>query len=588
MAFLQMVKGNRPGQRFHLRGERIVLGRHPSCEIVLDDALVSRQHAQIINRHGDFFLEDLRSRNRAYLNGTPIAGKTQLNDADEVKIGGVVFQFFDTLANISARRATDETPTLAGPVGRAEPNPTRAITHKVPAGDVSNDQDTLSSTIMMTLDAKSSPSMRLGIKPEAKLRAILEISNALANTLELDDVLHTLLAGLFKVFPHVDSGSIVLTERDDRKTVVSASRAGGGKATSPVQIRNTIFRQAVDTGSAILSADALKESGTSGGHTAVGPGNQSTMCVPLINKTGRVLGVIQLESNGLKSPITQDDLDVLVSLGSQAILAIENARLHEDLLRRSDIERQLTFAAQVQFGFLPNQRPNPPGYECFDYYEPAQTVGGDYFDYIDLPDGRIAIGLADVAGKGIPAALLMARLYSAVRLHLFTQPTPATMLSALNMEIYSQGIGHRFITFVLLMLDPQMHELTIVNAGHMPPIVRSQDGRAASIGQRDSGIPLGISQTENYRELKLAMEPGTAVVVYTDGVTDAVNPAGEVFGRARLEQFIADVKAPAGELVKAIMREVDGFCGSRLQWDDMCLVCMRRLPSADSGEPGEE
>ena len=95
----------------------------------------------------------------------------------------------------------------------------------------------------------------------------------------------------------------------------------------------------------------------------------------------------------------------------------------------SDIERQLTFAVQVQLGFLPNQRPNPPGYECFDYYEPAQTVGGDYFDYIALPDGRIAIGLADVAGKGIPAALLMARLYSAVRLHLFTQPTSAKVLS---------------------------------------------------------------------------------------------------------------------------------------------------------------
>ncbi len=575
MAYLQLVKGNRPGQRFHLRGERNVLGRHPSCEIVLDDSLVSRQHAQISNRRGEFFLEDLRSRNRTFLNGIAIGGKTQLGDADEVKIGEIVFQFCDALASAPASTGTDEMPTLAGPVGPGETNPEWSICQKVTAPDVAKDPNP-SSTIMFKFDAKSAPSMRLGVKPEVKLRAILEIVNALSNTIELDDVLHTLLAGLFKVFPQVDSGWIVLTEREDHETVVSASRAGGG-ASSPVRISNPIYRQAVDTGSALLSSDVLKESPSSA--AGAGPGQQSTMCAPLINKAGRALGVIQLESKGLRSQITQDDLDVLVSLGSQAVLAIENARLHEDLLRRSDIERQLTFAAQVQLGFLPNQRPNLPGYECYDYYEPAQTVGGDYFDYIDLPDGRIAISVADVAGKGIPAALLMARLYSAVRLHLFTQPTPAAMLSALNTEICRQGIGHRFITFVLLLLDPRTHELTIVNAGHMPPILRSPDGKAASMGQRESGVPLGISQKEQYRELKLRVEPGTAITLYTDGVTDAMNPDGETFGRARLEQFIAVAPTTAGEQVKAIMRDIDGFCGSCLQQDDMCLVCLHRLSS---------
>ncbi len=147
-----------------------------------------------------------------------------------------------------------------------------------------------------------------------------------------------------------------------------------------------------------------------------------------------------------------------------------------------------------------------------------------------------------------------------------------------------QGIGDRFITFVLLVLDPQTHELTIANAGHMPPIVRSTDGKAASIGQEDSGMPLGISQNQDYQELKIAMEPGMAVVVYTDGLTDAMSPANELFGRARLEQIIAAATVPAGELVKAIVKEVDRFCGTRLQGDDLCLVCVRRLPSNGIGE----
>jgi serine phosphatase RsbU (regulator of sigma subunit) len=288
-----------------------------------------------------------------------------------------------------------------------------------------------------------------------------------------------------------------------------------------------------------------------------------------------------LKSKSRGPQLTQEDLDVLVSLGSQAVLAIENARLHEDLLRRSDFERELTFASEVQLSFLPNQRPHPPAYECFDYYEPARLVGGDYFDYVSLPDGRVAIGLGDVAGKGMPAALLMARLYSAVRLQLFTQPSPAKVLAALNDESFVQGLGHRFITFVLLMLNPQTHELTIANAGHMPPIIRSRDGKATSFGVKDSGMPFGISRNQDFRELKIPMEPGSAVIVYTDGVTDAMNPADELFGRAKLEQVVAAAAPSAGDLIKTIVKEVDRFCGARLQQDDMCLVCVRRLPKSE-------
>jgi sigma-B regulation protein RsbU (phosphoserine phosphatase) len=306
-------------------------------------------------------------------------------------------------------------------------------------------------------------------------------------------------------------------------------------------------------------------------------GIRSMICVPLMNKDGKALGAIQLQTQSLRQQFTQSDLDVLVSVGSQAILAVENARLHEDLLRRSHIERELQFATQVQLGFLPDRRPSPPGYEFFDYYEPAERVGGDYFDYIELNDGRIAIGLADVAGKGIPAALLMARLYSSVRLHLFSQPTSGKALSALNTEIHAQGMGHRFVTFVLLTLDPVRHEMTIANAGHLPPIIRAADGQTYSLGRKESGMPLGIKAEQEYRELKLALDPGTSVVVYTDGITEAMNAANELFGRVRLENFVSSVSGSSEDLTKEIVTEVDRFCGTRPQRDDMCLVCLRRL-----------
>jgi sigma-B regulation protein RsbU (phosphoserine phosphatase) len=574
VAFLHVIKGSRPGQVLELRGERMILGRHPSCEIVLDNAAVSRQHAQIVNRRGTFFLEDLRSRNRTYLNGTPIDARTPLNDADEVTICDIVLQFFHARKEDSSDESTPGRP--ASPTVREDPHRTRAALGALSSTDRSEEAIEQSSSIITTMDAKSAGSMRLGVKPEVKLRAILEMSNILARTLKLDDVLQSVLDGLFKVFPQADSGFVLLAG-EDRENIVKASLARGGDATGSVRMSNTILRTAMESGEAILSADALEDSRFDASESLDGLGIRSMICVPLMDKEGQALGAIQLQTQSLRHQFTQSDLDVLVSVGSQAILAIENARLHEDLLRRSDIERELRFATQVQLGFLPDRRPDPPGYEFFDYYEPAERVGGDYFDYITLNDGRIAIGLADVAGKGIPAALLMARLYSSVRLHLFSQPTPGKVLSALNAEVHSQGMGHRFVTFVLLTLDPVRHEMTIANAGHLPPIIRVRDSKVCSVGRNESGMPLGINPQQEYGEIKLALEPGTSVVVYTDGITEAMNAANDLFGRARLEKFISSISGSAEDLTKAIVTEVDRFCGTRPQRDDMCLVCLRRL-----------
>jgi sigma-B regulation protein RsbU (phosphoserine phosphatase) len=573
VAFLHVIKGSRPGQVLELRGERMILGRHPSCEIVLDNAAVSRQHAQILNRRGMFFLEDLRSRNRTYLNGAAIDGREPLNDADEVTICDIVLQFFHNRKEEPGSESTPGKP--ASQASRDDPRPTRAL-GPLPEPESDDSPEQLSS-IISTIDTKSASSMRLGVKPEVKLRAILEMSNTLARTLKLDDVLQSVLDGLFKVFPQADSGFVMLAAGEDRQSIVKASLARGGDATGSVRMSNTILRTAMQSGEAILSADALEDSRFDASESLAGLGIRSMICVPLMNKDGKALGAIQLQTQSLRQQFTQSDLDVLVSVGSQAILAVENARLHEDLLRRSHIERELQFATQVQLGFLPDRRPSPPGYEFFDYYEPAERVGGDYFDYIELNDGRIAIGLADVAGKGIPAALLMARLYSSVRLHLFSQPTSGKALSALNTEIHAQGMGHRFVTFVLLTLDPVRHEMTIANAGHLPPIIRARDGQTYSLGRKESGMPLGIKPEQEYRELKLALDPGTSVVVYTDGITEAMNAANELFGRVRLEKFVSSVSGSSEDLTKEIVTEVDRFCGTRPQRDDMCLVCLRRL-----------
>ncbi len=167
MAFLQIVKGNRPGQILELRGERMVLGRHPSCEIVLENAAVSRQHAQITNRHGHFFLEDLRSRNRTYLNGTPIDERTPLSDADEVKICDVVLQFFAAHQPPTPDAVSDDSPVSAPAAAPVERGPAKTILHGLPEHD--SEDVLMQSSIITTLNAKTAPTQRLGVKPEAKL-----------------------------------------------------------------------------------------------------------------------------------------------------------------------------------------------------------------------------------------------------------------------------------------------------------------------------------------------------------------------------------------------------------------------------------
>jgi serine phosphatase RsbU (regulator of sigma subunit) len=434
------------------------------------------------------------------------------------------------------------------------------------------------SSIISTLSARSAGTMRLGVKPEAKLKAVLEISKSLAQTLKLDDVLQKLLDELFKIYPQADEGFVLLNDPEGERLVVKAAEERGTTANSgSLRASMTIVKHAMESGQAILSADALEDSRFNMSESLSGLEIRSMLCVPLMSQQGHALGVIQLDTKSLRQQFSADDLDLLVSIGSQASLAVENANMHEEMLRQRDIERELEFATQVQLGFLPNQRPRLPGYEFHDYYEAALRVGGDYFDYISLSDGRVAVALADVAGKGIPAALLMARLYSSARLHLFTQPNAGLALTALNAEIHSSGLGFRFITFVVVIVNPATHEVTIANAGHLPPLLRRPDGTVEAIGRKQSGMPLGVAPRQEYGELQLPLEPGMSLTLYTDGITEAMNPLNDIYGRARLESFLAKAPTRAEDLIKSLVADVEDFCGDRAQRDDMCLVSLRRV-----------
>ena len=267
---------------------------------------------------------------------------------------------------------------------------------------------------------------------------------------------------------------------------------------------------------------------------------------------------------------------MLASVACQAAVAVENAQLHEEAMGRLARERDLDLAHKVQQGILPAAPPRVPGYDFFDFYEPANQVGGDYFDYVSLPNSRLAVIVADVSGKGVPAALLMAKLSSEARFCLVTEADPASAMNRLNAIFARGGWEDRFVTTVMAVIDLAQHKVMISNAGHMAPLLRTTKGKVSAQGDEATGVPLGVDVDYVYEQYEFALEPGDLVAMFTDGVSEAMNEKGDLYTIERIEKQLAGKATGASSLGARVLEDVKKFVGTRDQSDDMCLICFGR------------
>ena len=562
MAYLTAQHGSSPWSLLELAGERTVFGRHPSSHIVLDNEAVSRHHAQILESHGHFFLEDLKSRNGTLVNGRPVEQPTELHENDSITLCEFEFHFH------KERPEPDSADAQGASVLEHDSQSSRYFA----VGVEPVDDDDNSSSILSKLSMTSSGPGHVVADPEAKLQAVLEISKSLGQVLELDEVLTRMLDGLFEIFAQAEEGFVLLQEESGGNPVIRATRNRSDSSDRTPSISLTIVREAMNSGEAILSADVMGDNRFQSSQSIAGMRLRSMMCAPLLGLDGQALGLVQLASRDVTLPFVESDLDVLIGVTTQGALAIENASLHAEVLKQRDLERELDFATQVQLGFLPNKRPQTEGFEFCDYYEAAHRVGGDYFDYIELPGGRVAVAVADVAGKGIPAALLMARLYSATRYHLLSQSDLGLALSDLNRDISTCGLGHRFVTCALAVIDPATRQVALANAGHLPPLIRHSDGSITEVVSQHAGMPLGIVPDQEFQQQQHQLSPGDTWLMFTDGVTEAMNGDSEIFGTQRLQQSFARAPDELDAMIQAVVADVAAHCGERDQSDDMCLV----------------
>jgi serine phosphatase RsbU (regulator of sigma subunit)/pSer/pThr/pTyr-binding forkhead associated (FHA) protein len=543
---LQVIGGPLTGRLFTLDQDVTIIGRNPDSDVVLQPKSVSRRHAAITRKHGGYLLKDMGSTRGTYVNGQKLTQPVFLQDGNTIQIGELLLSFSSRLVQIQ-------------------------------------EGDEEQSTVYAAIDLVGSSDAHFpAVKPEAKLRALRLISQELGSTLILSEVLERIFNSLFEIFPRAERGFVLLRTRGGDTLVPEVVRSRTGSP-GELTISKTILNRVLNAGQAILSKDLAKEfpeiESVSDGRI------RSLMCVPLWDQDRKPVGIMQIDTRDGRGRFEQDDLDLLAAVASQISVAVQNAQLHKDLVRQREMDQELQFARQVMQSLLPERPGSVRGYEFWAHYEPARHVGGDYYGFTPIGPvvpaeraaaSRWAIAVGDVVGKGMPAALLTAKLSAEVRLFLQGDPGPAWVLEQLNKQFESGGVLDLYITFLLALLDIETHRLCVVNAGHPSPLIRRRKGRLEEFGTEVSGLPLAIMSDSKYETAETTLEPGEVMILFTDGVTDAMNAANERFGEARLRQALLAAAPGATAAGESIVRAVQHHVAEHPQFDDITLLCVAR------------
>ncbi len=302
---------------------------------------------------------------------------------------------------------------------------------------------------------------------------------------------------------------------------------------------------------------------------------RSLLCVPMIVKAS-LIGVLTAYNKRGSDQFTEEDQRLLAIIAGQSAQVVENARLYEEEQALMTMREEIRLAARIQLDLLPKSPPAVPGYEVAGKSIPAQLVGGDYFDFIAMDGERLAVCLGDVSGKGLPASLLMANLQATLRGQTLLNESCRTCVRRANKLLYQSTSAEKFVTLFYSILNPVTHCLCYTNAGHETPLLLSK-GHPVQ-GLSTGGVVLSILEDFPYEEQSVELGPGDLIVVYSDGVTEAVNPGQEQFGVDRLRSVVEQHRDEApSALVDQVIGAVQAHAGAAPQMDDITLVAVRRL-----------
>lgn len=543
----QLVFENGPTAPFEFDGEAVV-GRGHQADAVVDDASVSRRHAMLRWHDGECVVVDLGSANGTLVNGQRVVRPTRLKSGDIVAFGAVRARY---VAEPAAARH------------QAAPAHSEA-----------------SATVLLAVPSAASACEAAAGDAEAvatALRQRLELLEALGalsgRTFDRNALIDLALERVLALLPQADR-AMAMTWDPGTETLSLAGVRARGAAHPSVRFSETLLREAIHRREAFIVADTASDRRFAGSESILAARIRSAMCAPMLFDD-RVYGVLQVDAPHSRAVFERRDLSLVASVAAYLGMALGFARLHARELQRELIERDQDLAKRIQRRFLPERLPGVAGYAFALEYAPALFVGGDFFDFLDLGDGRVGVAMGDVSGKGVSAALYAARLTSELRHHAAGVSEPESILTRLNASLAAIDPEGMFVTIVLAALDPTSHHLVVANAGHPLPLLRGADGTVRELG-RGGALPLGVADAGGVDRVEHRLGAGEAILFFTDGASEAMGPGGDVLGLPRLQQALAQCDGTALGAVRAAVQAVRAHEAGAPPSDDLTLVGLSR------------
>lgn len=405
-----------------------------------------------------------------------------------------------------------------------------------------------------------------------ELAILNEIATTISSTIELDKIVEIIVKKCIRHF-NVEQGNISLIKESEMvkplQTMVREYDSATGRI--PFRLDQQLIGWMLTKKEPLIINDLANDQRFSS--LASETSYNSLIAVAMMYKS-KLIGVLSLYNKRNKEEFNKNDLRLLTIIATESSQVIENARLLEEEKDLMSVREELKISGQIQKRLLPEQLPEIPGYQIAAINIPAKEVGGDYYDVVPLSDNKFAFCFGDVSGKGIPAGLLMSNLQATMRSLLLSQDDPAVIVQRANTLLHASTTSEKYITFFLAILDIKENTLTYCNAGHDQPI-HIKNSKCEQLLQ--GGIPLGFLSDFNYSVNSTTISTNDIIIVYTDGVTEAMNSKEEEFGLESFKNIICENKtASASELLNMVLDAIDKHIKSAIQMDDITLVILKK------------
>ena len=528
-----------------LSGDRLAVGRSSASELCFpEDAGLSRQHFAFESAGDDWTVQDLGSKNGTFVNSIPLKARLILKPGDRITAGHLVIVYSP---------------------GAQPPSQDVVVFDKVDTSSPST------STVITSLEgAMSNQTLTLergGPKASSPMQALIRAGQELVENRPLADLFPVILDLAIQAV-NAQRGVLLLLEGDNL-----TPKAHKGDA---FRISTAVRDRVLNEKSSVLVRDAQLDDAFKGRMSIVEQKVHTMMAVPLQTRD-RIIGLIYVDSPFVLREFTKDDLSLLTVMANVMAIRIENARLAEIEEAERIMKRDLAQAADIQRRSLPDAAPIVAHADLAGYNAPCRTVGGDYYDFFPYSDGRVAMALGDVSGKGMPASLMMMGLHARVQVLAEDPSDLGAFMTRLNKATCTTCPSNRFITFFFCVLDAATGEVRFANAGHNPPILVRASGETEML-EGGGGPVLGIVPFALYREERAHLNPGDMLVLYSDGVTEANNPAFDEFGEDRCIEVLRSYRREsAAFIVQAVTKAVADFSAGAPQADDITLALAKRL-----------